>query len=131
MGLFGSKYGKGGSDDPYLLEEGSVEGVCKIEKGKSVEKYSVRCSSSESLLSLGERDPVLRRFLGNLESLPSRSMVKVDGLKRCKGVRLYDDSLEPTSGPSHRSLRDLLRGHGSITVNIGELNSLSFEEDCD
>ena len=44
VGLFGSKYGKGGGDDSCLLEEGSVEGVCKIEKGKSVGRYSVRCS---------------------------------------------------------------------------------------
>ena len=41
VGLFGSKYGKGGGDDSCLLEEGSVEGVCKIAKGKSVERYSV------------------------------------------------------------------------------------------
>ena len=27
VGLFGSKYGKGGGDDSCLLEEGSVEGV--------------------------------------------------------------------------------------------------------
>ena len=39
VGLFGSKYGKRGGDDPCLLEEGSVEGVCKIAKGKSVERY--------------------------------------------------------------------------------------------
>ena len=36
VGLFGSKYRKGGGDDSCLLEEGSVEGVCKIAKGKSV-----------------------------------------------------------------------------------------------
>ena len=41
VGLFGSKYGKGGGDDSCLLEEGSVEGVCKIAKGKSVERYLV------------------------------------------------------------------------------------------
>jgi hypothetical protein len=29
VGLFRSKYEKGGGDDPCLLEEGSVEGVCK------------------------------------------------------------------------------------------------------
>ena len=58
VGLFGSKYRKGGGDDSCLLEEGSVEGVCKIAKGKSVERNSVRCSSSESLLSSTKRDPV-------------------------------------------------------------------------
>jgi hypothetical protein len=41
VGLFGSKYRKGRGDDSCLLEEGSVEGVCKIEKGKSVERYSI------------------------------------------------------------------------------------------
>ena len=41
LGLFGSKYGKGGGDDSCLLEEGSVEGVCKIAKGKSLGRYSV------------------------------------------------------------------------------------------
>ena len=41
VGLFRSKYGKGGGDDSCLLEEGSVEGVCKIAKGKSVERYSI------------------------------------------------------------------------------------------
>ena len=41
VGLFGSKYGKGGGDDSFLLKEGSVEGVCKIAKGKSVERYLV------------------------------------------------------------------------------------------
>lgn len=34
VGLFRSKYGKGGGDDPCFLEEGSVEGVHKIAKGK-------------------------------------------------------------------------------------------------
>jgi hypothetical protein len=41
VGLFRSKYGKGGGDDSCLLEEGSVEGVCKIAKGKFVERYLV------------------------------------------------------------------------------------------
>ena len=100
VGLFGSKYGKGRYDGSCLLEEGSVKGVCKRAKGKSVEKYLVQCSSSQSLLSSAERDPVLRHFLGNSKSLASGSMVKVDGLKHCKGVRLYDDSPKPTSGPS-------------------------------
>ena len=131
VGLFGSKYGKGGGDDPCLLEEGSVEGVCKIAKGKLVGRYSVRCSSNESLLSLVERDPVLQRFIGNSESLASGSMVNVDGLKRCKGVRLYDDSPEPTSGPSPRSLRDLHRDRRSTTVNDSELEPLSSVKNCD
>ena len=130
VGLFGSKYGKDGGHDRFLLEEGSDEGVCKIEKGKSVERYSIRCSSSESLLYLAERDPVLRRFIGNLESLALGSMVKVDGLKRCKGVRLYDDSPEPTSGPSPRSLRDLLRDRRSAIVNDSKSDSLSPLKDC-
>ena len=46
VGLFGSKYGKGGYDGSFLFTEGGVEGVCKREKGKSVEKYLVRCSSN-------------------------------------------------------------------------------------
>ena len=71
VGLFGSKYGKAGGDDSCLLEEGSVEGVSKMAKGKSVGRYSVRCSSSQSLLSSAERDLVLRCFIGNLESLAS------------------------------------------------------------
>ena len=58
VGLFGSKYGKGGGDNHCLLEEGSGKGVCKIAKGKSVERYLVRFSSSESLLCSVERDPV-------------------------------------------------------------------------
>ena len=41
VGLFGSKYGKGRGDDSFLLEEGSVEGVCKLTKGKLVGRYSV------------------------------------------------------------------------------------------
>ena len=41
MGQFRSKYGKGGGDNPCLLEEGSGKGVCKIAKGKLVERYSV------------------------------------------------------------------------------------------
>ena len=82
VGLFGSKYGKGRGDDSCLLEEGSVEGVCKIAKGKSVERNLVRCPSSESFLSSTERDLVRRRFIGNSKSLASGLMVKEDGLKR-------------------------------------------------
>ena len=58
VGLLGSKCGKGGGDNPFLLEEGGGKGVCKIEKGKFVGRYSIRCSSSESLLSSTERGPV-------------------------------------------------------------------------
>jgi hypothetical protein len=57
--------------------------------------------------------------------------VKVDGLKHYKGVRLYDDSLKPTSGPLPRSLRDLRRYRGSTTMNDSELDSLSSVKDCD
>ena len=59
VGLLGSKYGKGGYDGSFLLEEGSVEGVCKKARGKSTEKYSVRCSLNESLLCSTERYFVL------------------------------------------------------------------------
>ena len=120
VGLFGSKYGKGGGDDPCLLEQGSGKAICKIEKGKLVGRYSVRCSSSESLLSFAERDLVRRRFIGSSESLASGSMVKGDGLKCCKGVRLYDDSPEPTSGLSPRSLQDLHKDRISSTMNDSE-----------
>ena len=58
-------------------------------------------------------------------------MVNVDGLKHCKGVRLYDDSPEPTLGPSHRSLRDLRRDRRSATLNGSELDSLSSVKGCD
>ena len=73
--------------------------------------------SNESLLSSAEKGSVLRRFLGESAPLDSRSMVKVDGLKCHKGVRLCNDSPEPASGPSPQSRRDLRRGHGSTTVN--------------
>ena len=52
--------------------------------------------------------------------------MKADGLKRYKGVRLYDDSPKPTSGPLPRSLRDLRRDRGLATVNDSELDSLSY-----
>ena len=58
-------------------------------------------------------------------------MVKVDGLKHSKGVRLYDDSPEPTSGLSPQSLRDLHRDRGSATVDDSELDLLSPVKDCD
>ena len=41
VGLFGSKYGKGGGDNHCLLEEGSGKGVWKIEIGKSGGRYSI------------------------------------------------------------------------------------------
>ena len=41
VGLFGSKYGKGGGDSPCLLGEGGNKGVCKIAKGKSGGRYLI------------------------------------------------------------------------------------------
>ena len=73
--------------------------------------------SNESLFSLAEQGSILRRFLGDSAPLESGSMVKADGLKHRKGVRLCNDSPEPTLGPSLRSRQDLCRGHGSATVN--------------
>ena len=55
--------------------------------------------------------------------------MKVDGLKHCKGVRLYDDSPEPTTGLLPRSLRDLRKDHESATVNGSEIDSLSSVKD--
>ena len=74
--------------------------------------------SNGSLLYSVERGSILRHFLGESVPLASGSMVKVDGLKRRKGVRLCNDSPEPTSGPSPQSRRDLRRGHESATVNV-------------
>ena len=71
VGLYGSKNGKGRYD-----------------------------GSNESRLSSAERGSVLRRFLGELVSLASGSMVKVGSLKHRKGVRLCNDSPKPTSHPS-------------------------------
>ena len=73
--------------------------------------------SNESLLSSAEKGSVLRRFLDESAPLDSRSMVKADGLKCRKGVRLCNDSPEPASGLSPRSRRDLRRGRRSATVN--------------
>ena len=73
--------------------------------------------SNESHLSSAERGSILRRFLGDSASLASGSMVKADGRKRRKGVRLCNDFPEPTAGPSPHSRRDLRRGCGSATVN--------------
>ena len=87
MGLLGSKNGKGWYDGP-----------------------------NESLPSLAEGSSIQWHFLGEAALLASGSMVKVDGLKRHKGVRLYNDSPEPTSGSSPQSLRDLRRGHESDIV---------------
>ena len=67
---------------------------------------------------MAENGSVLRRFLGELATLDSGSKVKVIGLRRCKGVRLYNDSPEPTLGSSHRSRRDLRTGRGSAIVNV-------------
>ena len=41
VGLLGSKNGKGWYDGSSFPEEGSVEGVCEKDRGKSVEKCSV------------------------------------------------------------------------------------------
>ena len=73
--------------------------------------------SNESLCFVAEKGSVLRRFLGESAPLDSGSMVKVDSLRCCKGVRLCNDSPEPTSGPSPRSRRDLRKGRGSATMN--------------
>lgn len=73
--------------------------------------------SNESLFLAVEKGFVLRRFLGESAPLDSGSMVKADGLKHRKGVRLCNDSPELALGPSPRSHRDLRRGHGSATVN--------------
>ena len=118
VGLLGSKNRKEWYDGSTHPKEGSVEGVCKKARGKLAEKCLVRCPSNESILSSAERGSILRCFLGESVSLASGSMVKVDGLKRCKGVRLCDDSPELTLGPSPRSRRDLHRGRRSATVNF-------------
>ena len=73
--------------------------------------------SNESLLSSAEKGSVLRRFLSESAPLDSGSMVKEDGLKRRKGVRLCNDSPELALRPSPRSRRGLRRGRGSTTVN--------------
>ena len=101
---------------PSMDESGAVIpniGLLGSRKGK--DWYN---GSNESLCLVAEKGYVLRRFLGVSAPLDSGSMVKVDGLKRRKGVRLYNDSPEPTSGSSPRSLRDLRRGRGSATVNV-------------
>jgi hypothetical protein len=73
--------------------------------------------SNESLCLAAEKGSVLRRFLGESAPLDSGSMVKANCLRCRKGVRLCNDSPEPTSGPSPRSRRDLHKGRGSATVN--------------
>jgi hypothetical protein len=67
---------------------------------------------------VAEKGSVLRRFLGESATLDSGSKVKVIGQRHRKGVRLYNDSPEPTSGSSPQSRRDLRKGHGSATVNV-------------
>ena len=67
---------------------------------------------------VAEKGYVLRRFLGESAPLDSGSMVEAIGLRRRKGVRLYNDSPELTSGSSPKSRRDLRKGHGSATVNV-------------
>ena len=73
--------------------------------------------SNESLVSSTERGSILQCFLSESVPLDLGSMVKANCLRRRKGVRLCNDSPEPTSGPSPRSRRDLRKGRGSATVN--------------
>ena len=67
---------------------------------------------------MSEEGSVLRRFLDKSVPLDSRSKVKAIGRMRRKGVKLYNDSPEPTSGSSPRSRRDLRKGRGLATVNV-------------
>ena len=100
---------------PSMEESGAVipnVGLLGSRKGK--DWYN---ESNESLCLVAEKGFVLRRFLGESATLDSGSMVKAIGLRRRKGVRLYNDSPEPTSGSSPRSHRDLRKGCGSATVN--------------
>ena len=100
---------------PSMDESGAVipnVGLLGSNKGK--DWYN---GSSESLCLVVEKGYVLRWFLSESATLDSGSMVKVIGLRRRKGVRLCNDSPEPTSGPSPRSRRDLRKGRGSATVN--------------
>ena len=73
--------------------------------------------SNESLFSAAEKGFILRCFLGESAPLNSGSMVKANCLRRRKGVRLCNDSPEPTSGLLPRSRRDLHKGCGLATVN--------------
>ena len=71
--------------------------------------------SNESLCLAAEKGFVLRHFLGESAPLNSGSMVKANCLRHRKGVRLCNDSPEPTSSPSPRSRRDLRKGCESAT----------------
>ena len=100
---------------PSMEESGAVipnVGLLGSSKGK--DWYN---GSNESLCLVAEKGSFLRRFLGESAPLDSGSMVKAVGLRCRKGVRLCNDSPEPTSGPLPRSRRDLRRGRGSATVN--------------
>ena len=100
---------------PSMDESGAVilnVGLLGSSKGK--DWYN---GSNESLGLVVEKGFVLRRFLSESAPLDSGSMVKANCLRRRKGVRLCNDSPEPTSGPSPRSRRDLRKGRGSATVN--------------
>ena len=100
---------------PSMEESGAVipnVGLLGPSKGK--DWYN---ETSESLCLVAEKGFVLQRFLGESAPLDSGLMVKVIGLRRCKGVRLYNDSPELTSGPSPQSRRDLRKGRRSATVN--------------
>jgi hypothetical protein len=83
---------------PSMDESGAVipnVGLLGSRKGKDC--YN---GSNESLCLAAEKGSVLRRFLGESTPLDSGSMVKANCLRRCKGVRLCNNSPTPTSGPS-------------------------------
>ena len=100
---------------PSVDESGAVipnVGLLGSRNGK--DRYN---GSNESLFSSAEKGSILRCFLGESAPLDLGSMVKENYLRRRKGVKLCNDSLEPISGPSPRSRRDLCKGHGSAIVN--------------
>ena len=83
---------------PSMDESGVVisnVGLLGSRNGK--DRYN---GSNESLFLAAEKGSVLRRFLGESAPLDLGSMVKADGLNHHKGVRLCNNSPEPTSGPS-------------------------------
>ena len=101
---------------PSMDESGAgIPNVGLLGSSKEKDWYN---GSNESLCLAEEKSSVLRRFLGESVPLDSGSMVKAIGLRHRKGVRLYNDSAEPTSGSSPRSRRDLRKGRGSATVNV-------------
>ena len=83
---------------PSMDESGAVilnVGLLGSKNGK--EWYN---GSNESLFLSAEKGSILRCFLGESVPLDSGSMVKASCLKHRKGIRLCNDSLKPTSGPS-------------------------------